>query len=101
MGLSDYPMTPQDVGICRRLYRRSAGALRRWRARRATSARQVMQNDGEATGSGLRRGRLGALRWRSAGQAPLLSLARKLYKRLRPHRWIFAVAVAQVLLIGA
>ena len=37
----------------------------------------------------------------SAGQAPLLSLARKICKRLWPYRWIFAVAVVQVLLIGA
>jgi ATP-binding cassette, subfamily B, bacterial len=38
---------------------------------------------------------------RSAGQAPLLSLARKLCKRLRPYRWLFAVAIVQVVLIGA
>jgi len=34
------------------------------------------------------------------GQAPLLSLAWKLCKRLRPYRWLFALAVVQVLLMG-
>jgi len=90
MGLSDHPVTPKDVGMCKRLYLVSAGALRR-----------LVQRGCEATSSGPHRGRLGAQCRRSVGQAPLLSLARKLWKRLLPHRWIFAVAVAQVLLIGA
>src|SRR5437870_8078133 len=48
-----------------------------------------------------RRVRLRLPAWRSVSQAPLLSLARKLYKRLRPYRWIFAIAVTQVILMGA
>ena len=36
-----------------------------------------------------------------ATQVPLLSLARKLCKRLWPYRWLFAMAIVQVLLIGA
>ena len=93
MGLSDRPVTPKDV--------LSAAAFWRRRTTRETSDRRLIQRGSETTGRGPRRGRLGALYGQSAGQAPLLSLARKICKRLWPHRWIFAVAVAQVLLIGA
>jgi ATP-binding cassette, subfamily B, bacterial len=51
--------------------------------------------------SGQRSGRYGRPDRLSVGQASLWSLARKLGKRLRPYRWIFAVAVVQVLLMGA
>ena len=38
---------------------------------------------------------------RSAGQASLLSLLGKLSKRLWPYRWLFAMAIALVVLLGA
>ena len=74
-----------------------------WRRRTSheTSERKVVQGGVEAPSCTPRHVRRGVFYWRSAPQASLLRLAQKLGKRLWPHRWLFAVAVAQVLLIGA
>src|SRR5262249_37664617 len=101
MRRSDHTVTPQDIGVCRRSFLRRATPLWRRHPPPATSNRTLVQRDSEATDSGPRRVRYGLPRWRSVGQAPLLSLARKLCKRLWPYRGIFALAVVQVLFMGA
>ena len=93
-------MTPQDTDAYRRSFLKRATALWRRRPDRAPSNRTGVQRDFEATDSRPRWVRYRLPDWRSVGHAPLLSLARKLCKRLRPYRWLFALAVVQVLLMG-